>query len=45
MALEDVALRLGVSKEILILIAVEAAIIAVAALVGVPAEKVSKLPF
>jgi len=45
MAPEDVALRLGVSKEILILIAVEAAIIAVAALVGVPAEKVSKLPF
>jgi len=44
MALEDVTLRLGVSKEILILIAAEAAIITAAALAGVPAEKIGKLP-
>ena len=44
MALEDVTLRLGVSKEMLILIAAEAAIIAAAALAGVPAEKIGKLP-
>jgi len=45
MALEDVTLRLGVSKEMLILIAVEAAIVAAAALAGVPAKKVAKVPF
>lgn len=44
MNFEDVALRLGVSKEMLILIAVEAAIVAAAALVGVPAEKIGKVP-
>jgi len=44
MALEDVTLRLGVSKEMLILIAVEAAIVAAAALAGVPAEKIGKVP-
>jgi len=44
MNFEDVALRLGLSKEILIIIAVEAAILAVSALIGVPAEKVSKVP-
>jgi len=45
MNFEDVALRLGLSKEMLIIIAVEAAILAVAALTGVPAEKISKVPF
>ncbi|MEM1976906.1 MAG: hypothetical protein QXF23_07530 [Candidatus Bathyarchaeia archaeon] len=45
MNFEDVALRLGLSKEMLVVIAVEAAILAVAALAGVPAEKISKLPF
>lgn len=45
MNFEDVALRLGLSKEMLIIIAVEAAILAVAALMGVPAEKISKVPF
>jgi len=45
MALEDVTLRLGVSKEMLLLIAAEAAIIAAAALIGVPAEKIAKVPF
>ena len=45
MALEDVSLKLGVSKEVLILIAVEAALVATAALVGVPAEKIAKVPF
>jgi len=44
MALEDVTLRLGVSKEMLILIAVETAIVAAAALAGVPAEKIGKVP-
>ena len=45
MKFEDVALKAGISKEMLIIIAIEAAIIAVAALTGVPAEKVSKVPF
>ena len=45
MKFEDVALKAGTSKETLIIIAIEAAIIAAAALVGVPAEKISKLPF
>lgn len=45
MNFEDVALRLGLSKEMLVIVAVEAAILAVAALAGVPAEKISKLPF
>ena len=45
MALEDVTLRLGISKEMLLLIAVEAALAAAATLAGVPAKKVSKLPF
>ena len=45
MALEDISLKLGVSKEVLILIAVEAALVATAALVGVPAEKIAKVPF
>ncbi len=45
MALEDISLRLGVSKEALILIAVEAALIATAALAGVPAEKIAKVPY
>jgi len=44
MALEDVSLRLGLSKEMLIVIAVEAAIIAAAAVIGVPAEKIGKAP-
>ena len=44
MSLEDVALRLGVSKEMLLLIAVEAAIVAAVALTGVPAKKIGKLP-
>ncbi|MEM4020973.1 MAG: hypothetical protein QXI18_01165 [Nitrososphaerota archaeon] len=44
MNFEDVALRLGLSKEMLIIIAVEAAILAVAALMGVPAEKIGKAP-
>jgi len=45
MKFEDVALKTGISKEMLIIIAIEAAIIAVAALAGAPAEKISKLPF
>jgi len=45
MALEDISLKLGVSKEVLILIAVEAALIAAAALVGAPAKKIAKVPF
>lgn len=45
MNLEDVSLKLGISKEMLIIIAIESAILAVAALVGVPAEKISKVPF
>lgn len=44
MNFEDVAMRLGVSKEMLILIAVEAALVAAVVLVGVPAEKIGKLP-
>jgi hypothetical protein len=44
MKVEDVALKAGISKEMLILIAVEAAIIAAAALTGVPAEKIAKVP-
>jgi len=44
MNFEDVALRLGLSKEMLIIIAVEAAILAVSTLIGVPAEKASKVP-
>jgi hypothetical protein len=44
MKFEDVALKAGISKEMLIIIAIEAAIIAVAALTGVPAEKVGKVP-
>ena len=44
MSLEDVALRLGVSKEMLLLIAVEAAIVAAVALTGVPAKKIGKVP-
>ena len=45
MKFENVALKAGISKEMLIIIAVEAAIIATATLAGVPAEKISKLPF
>jgi hypothetical protein len=44
MKFEDVTLKAGISKEMLIIIAIEAAIIAVAALTGVPAEKIGKLP-
>ncbi len=44
MSLEDVALKLGISKEMLLLIAVEAAIVTAAALTGVPAKKIGKLP-
>ncbi len=45
MPFEDVALRLGLSKEMLIVLAIEAAIITAAALVGVPADKIGKAPF
>jgi len=45
MKFEDVALKAGISKEMLIIIAIEAAIIAAATLTGVPAKKVSTLPF
>lgn len=45
MNIEDVAMRLGISKEMLLLIAVEAAIVAVAILIGVPAEKIAKVPY
>jgi hypothetical protein len=44
MKFEDVALKAGISKEMLIIIAIEAAIIAVAALTGVPADKIGKAP-
>jgi len=44
MNFENVALRMGLSKEVLILIAIEAALLAVAAMTGVPAEKIGKLP-
>jgi len=44
MALENVSLRSGLSKEMLMIIAVEAAIIAAATLIGVPAEKIAKVP-
>ena len=44
MSLEEVALKLGVSKEMLLLIAVEAAIVAAVALTGVPAKKIGKVP-
>jgi hypothetical protein len=45
MKVEDVALKAGISKEMLIIIAIETAIIAAAALTGAPATKVSTLPF
>lgn len=45
MNFEELSLKLGLSKEVAILIAVEAAILAVAALAGVPAGKISKVPF
>lgn len=44
MNFEDIALRLGVSREVLVIIAVEAALLAIAALIGVPAEKIGKAP-
>jgi hypothetical protein len=44
MKFEDVALKAGISKEMLIIIAIEAAIITIAALTGAPAEKIGKLP-
>jgi hypothetical protein len=44
MKFEDVALKAGISKEMLIIIAIEAAIIAVAALTGAPADKIAKVP-
>lgn len=45
MKFEDVALGLGISKELLLLIVAEAAIVAAVALIGVPAEKIAKVPF
>jgi len=39
MKFEDVALKAGISKEMLIIIAIEAAIIAVAALTGRPSRE------
>lgn len=45
MRFESVSSKMGLSKEMMILIAVEAAILAVAALTGVPAGKISKVPF
>lgn len=44
MNFEDVTLRTGLSKEVLILIAIEVALVAIAAMTGVPAEKIGKLP-
>jgi len=44
MNFEDVALKAGISKEMLIIIAIEAAIIAIASLTGVPAGKIGKAP-
>jgi len=45
MKFEDVALKTGISKELLIIIAIETAIMAIAALTGAPAEKIAKVPF
>lgn len=45
MNFEDVALRFGLSKEMLLLIAIEAALAAATVLVGVPAEKIAKVPY
>lgn len=45
MNFEELSLKLGLSREVAILIAVEVAILAVATLTGVPAGKISKVPF
>lgn len=44
MNFEEVALKTGLSKEAIILIAIEAALLAIAAMTGIPAEKIGKLP-
>lgn len=44
MNFEDVALKMGLSKEMLVLIAIEAVLLAIAAMTGIPAEKIGKLP-
>lgn len=44
MNVENIALKLGLSKEELLLIAAEIAIITAAVLTGAPATKIGKLP-